>query len=151
MPDKAIASYKQAIALSPAITYRIRAGCALLPSRQVPEAAEQFGNTIARAPGNFQVYINLGAVLSDQGRDAEAEEALLASLHIRETAGAFNSLAPSARIKGDAEAGVPPARHRPKPQGQIPSAQPAIRRAVWAAPPTRMPPITAAWTWHSTN
>jgi serine/threonine protein kinase/tetratricopeptide (TPR) repeat protein len=106
MPDKAIASFKQAIALEPAyyapyselgVLYYFRG--------KYPEAAEQFRNTIARAPGSVQAYINLGAVMSDLGRDAEAEQALMASLRIKESAGAFNSMgAIRAYQKRDAEA-----------------------------------------------
>ena len=106
MPDKAIASYQQAIALEPGYYLPYSELGALYYYRgKYQEAAEQFRNTIARAPGNFQAYINLGAALSDQGRDAEAEEALLASLHIRETAGVFNSLGAIRAYQGrDAEA-----------------------------------------------
>ena len=106
IPDQAIASYKQAIALEPAYYLPYSELGALYYYRgKYQEAAGQFRDAIARAPGNYKAYINLGAVLSDLGRDAEAEQALTASLRIQETAGAFNSLGASRAYQGrDAEA-----------------------------------------------
>jgi serine/threonine protein kinase/tetratricopeptide (TPR) repeat protein len=106
MPDKAIASFKQAIALEPAYyAPHSELGALYYYRGKYQEAAQEFRNTIARAPGNFQAYINLGAALSDLDRDSEAEEALLASLRIKETAGAFNSLGAIRAYQGrDAEA-----------------------------------------------
>jgi tetratricopeptide (TPR) repeat protein len=106
MPDKAIALLKQAIALEPAY-YAPYSELGVLYYRrgQYLDAAEQFRNTIARASRDVQDHINLGAALSDLGRDAEAEKALLASLDIQKTAGAYNSLgAIRAYQKRDAEA-----------------------------------------------
>jgi tetratricopeptide (TPR) repeat protein len=106
MPDKAIAAFRQAIALEPGYYWTYSQLGALYYFRgNYPQAAEQFRNAIARAPGVLQPYINLGGVLSDLGRDAEAEQALFASLRIKETDGALNSLgAIRAFQKRDAEA-----------------------------------------------
>jgi serine/threonine protein kinase/Flp pilus assembly protein TadD len=106
MPDRAIATFKQAIALEPGY-YAAYADLGRLYyfRGRYPEAVEQYRNTIARAPGAVQAYINLGAALDDLGRDDEAEQALIASLRIKETAGAFNSMgAIRAYQKRDAEA-----------------------------------------------
>ena len=106
MPDKAIALLKQAIALEPAY-YAPYSELGVLYYRRGKylDAAEQFRNTIARASRDVQDYTNLGAALNDLGRDAEAEKALEASLNIRKTAGAYNSLgAVRAYQKRDAEA-----------------------------------------------
>jgi tetratricopeptide (TPR) repeat protein len=106
MPDKAIALFKQVIALEPAY-YAPYSELGVLYYRRGKylEAAEQFRNTIARASRDVQDYTNLGAALSDLGRDAEAEKALEASLNIQKTAGAYNSLgAVRAYQKRDAEA-----------------------------------------------
>jgi tetratricopeptide (TPR) repeat protein len=93
MPDKAIAAYRQAIALEPAyyLPYS-ELGVLYYRRGKYPEAAEEFRNTIAHSTGGVQSYINLGAVLGDLGRDAEAEQAFMASLRIRETDGALNSM-----------------------------------------------------------
>jgi serine/threonine protein kinase/Flp pilus assembly protein TadD len=106
MPDKAIAAYQQAIALAPGQSAPYSELGVLYYFRgKYPEAAEQFRNTIARAPDNVQAYVNLGAVMSDMGRDAEAEQALMASLRIAETDGALNSMgAIRAYQKRDGEA-----------------------------------------------
>jgi tetratricopeptide (TPR) repeat protein len=106
LPDKAIATFKQAIALEPAYYAPYsELGVLYYYRGRYPEAAEQFRNTIARASGGVQDYVNLGAVLSDLGRDAEADQALTASLNIQETPGAYNSLgAIRAYQKRDAEA-----------------------------------------------
>ncbi len=106
VPDKAIATFKEAIALEPAYYLPYSELGALYYYRgKYQEAAEQFRYAIARAPGNYKAYINLGASLSDLGRDAEAEQALMASLRIQETPGVFNSLGASRAYQGrDAEA-----------------------------------------------
>jgi tetratricopeptide (TPR) repeat protein len=106
MPDKAIALFKQVIALEPAY-YAPYSELGVLYYRRGKylDAAEQFRNTIARSSRDVQDYTNLGAALSDLGRDAEAEKALEASLNIQKTAGAYNSLgAVRAYQKRDAEA-----------------------------------------------
>jgi serine/threonine protein kinase/Tfp pilus assembly protein PilF len=106
MPDRAIATYQQAIALEPAY-YAAYSDLAYLYyfRGKYPDAAEQYRNTIARAPGAVQAYINLGAVMIDLGRYGEAEQALTASLRIKETESALNNLgAIRAYQKRDAEA-----------------------------------------------
>jgi len=61
--------------------------------------------TIDRAPGMYDAYTNLAAALDNMGMDAEAEQALLKSLELRETARALNSMgAVRAFQKRDAEA-----------------------------------------------
>lgn len=106
MPDKAIATYKQAIALEPGYYAAYSELGVLYYFRgKYLEAAEVFRKTIDCCSGSVQSYINLGAALGDLGRDAEAEQALMASLRIQETAGALNSLgALRAYQKRDAEA-----------------------------------------------
>ena len=93
MPDKAVQAYQQAIELEP-LYYKPYHGLGVFYDYrgEYPEAAENFQKSIDRAPGLFDEYTNLGAALSDLGRDSEAEEALLASLKLRESANALNSL-----------------------------------------------------------
>lgn len=93
MPDKAVQAYQQAIELEP-LYYKPYHGLGVFYyyRGEYPEAAENFQKSIDRAPGLFDEYTNLGAALSDLGRDSEAEEALLASLKLRESANALNSL-----------------------------------------------------------
>ena len=72
---------------------------------EYPQAIENFQRSIDRAPGLFDEYTNLGAALSDLGRDTEAEQALVASLKLQESANALNSLgAIRAYQKRDADA-----------------------------------------------
>jgi adenylate cyclase len=59
---------------------------------KLTEAAQQFQNAVDRAPGLFEAYNLLGAATSELGRFADAEKALAASLKIKETSIAFNSL-----------------------------------------------------------
>jgi tetratricopeptide (TPR) repeat protein len=93
MPEKAIAAYRQAIAIDPGYYAAYSELGVLYYFRgKYLDAAQEFRNTIERAPGTVQSYINLGAVMSDLGRDEEAEQALLVSLKIKETPGALNSL-----------------------------------------------------------
>jgi tetratricopeptide (TPR) repeat protein len=106
MPDKAIEDYRKAIDLEPDYykPYR-RLGAFYYYRGRYLEAAEQYRKAIDRAPGLFDVYTDLGAALSDLGRNEEAEQALLASLKLRETADAWNSLgAIRAYEKRDADA-----------------------------------------------
>ena len=107
IPDKAIATFRQAIALEDPGYYWTysRLGALYYFRGNYPQAAEQFRNAIARAPGVLQPYINLGGVLSDMGRDAEAEQAFSASLRIKETVSALNGLGASRAYQGhDAQA-----------------------------------------------
>jgi len=106
VPDKAIEAYRQAIELDPDYYESYEdLGEYYYYRGNYTEAAEQFQKTTERAPGMFDAYTNLGAALSDLGRDAEAEQALLASLKIHETARALNSMgAMRAYQKRDAEA-----------------------------------------------
>jgi tetratricopeptide (TPR) repeat protein len=93
MPDKAIEAYRKASDMDPAY-YRPfeNLGEFYYYRGRYQEAAEQFQETIKRAPGMFDAYTNLAAALDNLGRDAEAEQALLASLKLRETARALNSM-----------------------------------------------------------
>jgi tetratricopeptide (TPR) repeat protein len=105
-PQKAIKSYLQAIELEPSyykpyeqlgVFYYYRGNYAA--------AVERFQQAIERAPGLYDAYTNLGAALNYLGRDGEAEKALLASLKIKETPRALNSLgAIYAYRRQDAEA-----------------------------------------------
>src|SRR5207248_338046 len=91
---EAVESYQKAISLEPAYyeTYE-EYGVFYYRRGEYSEAAAQFRKAIEYAPGFFDAYTNLGATLSDMGQDAAAEQALLASLQIKETARALNSLA----------------------------------------------------------
>lgn len=93
MPDKAVEDYSKAIELEPDYykPYQ-RLGAFYYYRGRYREAAEQFRKTIDRAPGLFEPYTDLAAALSDLGRNEEAEQALLASLKLRETANAWNNL-----------------------------------------------------------
>src|SRR6266566_561717 len=93
MPDKAIEAYKKAIELDSGYfeSYE-ELGLFYYYRGRYPEAAEQFREAIEKAPGVVDAHTSLGGVLCDLGRYAEAEQALLASLKIRETAAALNDL-----------------------------------------------------------
>jgi serine/threonine protein kinase/tetratricopeptide (TPR) repeat protein len=93
MSDKAIEDYRKAIELEPDYykPYH-RLGAFYYYRGQYLKAAEQFQKAIDRAPGLFEAYTDLGAAFSDLGRNQEAEQALLTSLKLRETARAWNSL-----------------------------------------------------------
>jgi serine/threonine-protein kinase len=106
MPDRAVDAYRKAIQLEPdyykphhdlAVFHYFRA--------EYREAAGQFRESIARAPGRVDEYINLAGTLIDLEENEEAERVLLASLQLRETANAHNNLgAIRAFQKADAEA-----------------------------------------------
>jgi eukaryotic-like serine/threonine-protein kinase len=93
MYNQAVEDYRKAIALEPGYykPYQ-KLGAFYYYRGQYLEAAEQFQKTIDRAPGLFEAYTDLGAAMSDLGRNQEAEQALLMSLKLRETARAWNSL-----------------------------------------------------------
>jgi tetratricopeptide (TPR) repeat protein len=93
MYGKAIEDYRKAIELEPEYykPYQ-KLGAFYYYRGRYLEAAEQFQKTIDRAPGLFEAYTDLGAAMSDLGRNQEAEQALLMSLKLRETARAWNSL-----------------------------------------------------------
>jgi eukaryotic-like serine/threonine-protein kinase len=92
-PDKAIENYQHAIALEPGYYAPYYAlGVFYFYRGQYPRAIEQFRKAIDTAPGLFDAYTNLGAALNYIGRDQEAEQALLQSLRLKETARALNSL-----------------------------------------------------------
>jgi tetratricopeptide (TPR) repeat protein len=93
IPEKAVEVYQQAIAIDPAYYLAYEdLGEYYYYRGKYPEAAEQFRKTIERAPGMYDAYTNLAAALNDLGMDAEAEQALTASLKLRETARALNSM-----------------------------------------------------------
>jgi serine/threonine protein kinase/tetratricopeptide (TPR) repeat protein len=93
MSDKAIENYRRAIDLEPDYykPYH-KLGAFYYYRGRYLDAAEQFQKAIDRAPGLFEAYTDLGAAFSDLGRNQEAEQALLTSLKLRETARAWNSL-----------------------------------------------------------
>lgn len=106
MPDKAVEAYSRAINLDPGYywPYELQ-GVFYYRRAKYPEAAAQFRKVIERAPGNFKPYSNLGATLMDLGRYEEAEQALMQSLKLRETAPALNNVgAIRAYQKRDSEA-----------------------------------------------
>jgi serine/threonine-protein kinase len=93
MPERAVDGYRKAMQLEPgyykphhdlAVFYYFRG--------RYREAAEEFRESIARAPGRVNEYINLAGTLIDLEQDGEAERALLTSLQLRETANAHNNL-----------------------------------------------------------
>jgi serine/threonine protein kinase/tetratricopeptide (TPR) repeat protein len=93
MPGKAIEAYKHAIELDPGYFEPYEElGLFYYYRGRYPEAAEQFKKAIERAPGMADAYTSLGAVLGDLGRYAEGEQALLASLKIKEAPAALNDL-----------------------------------------------------------
>src|SRR5207302_1683419 len=68
-------------------------------------AAEQFQKAADRDHRLVDAYINLGAAMNNLGREAEAEQALLTSLTIRETDFALSNLGAIRAQQGrDAEA-----------------------------------------------
>jgi tetratricopeptide (TPR) repeat protein len=106
MPDKAIKDFLQAIELEPDYYEPYsRFGHFYYFRGKYLEAAEQYRKAIERAPGVFDVYTDLAAALDDAGRYEEAEQALVTSLKLHETADGWNSLgAVRAYEKRDAEA-----------------------------------------------
>ncbi len=93
MPDKAIAAYRKAIELEPDYyePYQ-KLGSFYFYRGRYLEAAEQFQKAIDRAPGVLNAYTNLAGAMTELGRNQEAEQALLMSLKLRETATAWNNL-----------------------------------------------------------
>ncbi len=106
MPERAIDCYRKAIDLDPGYFKPYQHFGVFYYYRGLyREAAEQLQKAIERAPGRVDAYTSLAAALSDAGDDDAAERALRASLEIRETAGAWNSLgAIRAYQKRDTEA-----------------------------------------------
>jgi len=92
-PQQAVLAYRKAIDLDPAfyLPYE-ELGVFYYYRSQYADAAEQFRKAIERAPGVAQPYMNLGAALNDLGRDNDAEQAVRASLKLKETANGYNSL-----------------------------------------------------------
>jgi serine/threonine protein kinase/tetratricopeptide (TPR) repeat protein len=106
MPSQAIEAYQKAIELDPGY-YAGYHGLGVLYyyHGNYTEAARQFQKSIERAPGLFDEYTNLGGTLDELGRDAEAEQALLTSLKLRQTGTALNNMgAMRAYQKRDEEA-----------------------------------------------
>lgn len=106
MPDKAAEAYKRAIGLDPGYyrPYQVQ-GVFFYNRGRLPDAAVQFQKVIERAPGVFNAYSNLGAIMTDLGNYTEAERALTQSLNLRVTAPALNNMgAIRAYQKRDSEA-----------------------------------------------
>jgi tetratricopeptide (TPR) repeat protein len=94
LPAEAIQSYRNAIALDPAYYESYEEfGSFLFHRGEYSKAADQFRKVIQLAPKFYNAYANLGSTSTYMGRDEEAEKALIASLKIKENAGALNSLA----------------------------------------------------------
>ena len=106
MPSEAIQTYQKAIELDPGYYGGYHGlGVFYFFRSKYREAAEQFQKAIDRAPGLFDEYADLGATLLELGRDAEAEQAFLTSLKLRQTSPALNNMgALRAYQKRDAEA-----------------------------------------------
>jgi tetratricopeptide (TPR) repeat protein len=92
-PGKAVENYHKAITLEPGYydPYQ-ELGVFYYYRGNYPEAVEQFKKAIECAPGLYDAYTNLGAALNYLGRDTEAQQALMASIKIKETPRALNSL-----------------------------------------------------------
>lgn len=106
MPEKALATYQEAVHLHPelyepylslGVFYHFRG--------QYDAAAEQFKKATERAPQNYRAFANLGVSLNNAEHYKEAENALRRSLEIRETADAINNMGIVLAAQGrDAEA-----------------------------------------------
>jgi serine/threonine-protein kinase len=93
MPDKAIENCRKAIDFEPGSSEPYQyLGAFYYHRGKYLLAAEQFQKAIDHDHGLADAYINLGAAMSDLGRQTEAEQALLTSLTIKESARALNSL-----------------------------------------------------------
>ena len=106
LAKEAIEHYQKAIALEPDYyeTYE-EFGVFYYGRGEYENAAKQFRKVIQLAPRFINARINLGATLNDMGRDDAAAEALQASLRIKETGRALNSLAAIKAYQGrDADA-----------------------------------------------
>lgn len=93
LPDKALESFHQAIALDP--TYydpHEYLGVFYFRRGNYSEAANEFQQVIALAPRMSNAYTNLGASLEKLDRPADAEKALQSSLALRETPRALNNM-----------------------------------------------------------
>jgi serine/threonine-protein kinase len=91
---EAIESYRKAIGLDPGYYEAYQEFGVFFYNRgEYERAVEQFRDAISRAPGFYEAYTNLGATLNKMGNDSAAEQALLASLKLKETYSALNSLA----------------------------------------------------------
>ncbi len=106
MLDKAIENCQKAIQFEPdaPLLYQ-QLGSFYYYQGKYLLAAEQFQKAVERDHTLADSYASLGAVLNDLGRQAEAEQALLQSLKIRETALALSNLGLIRERQGrDAEA-----------------------------------------------
>jgi tetratricopeptide (TPR) repeat protein len=106
MSDKAIEAYHKAIELEPDYykPYQTLGSFYFYRGRYL-EAAEQFQKAIDRAPGVLDAYTDLAGAMTELGRNQEAEQALLMSLKLRETAPAWNNLGAIRAYQGrDADA-----------------------------------------------
>ena len=93
LPDKAIENCRKAIKLEPdtPLPYQ-QLGLLYYYHGKYLSAAEQFQKAVERDHRSADAYINLGIAMMELGREAEAEQALLTSLTIREDAHALNTL-----------------------------------------------------------
>jgi serine/threonine protein kinase/tetratricopeptide (TPR) repeat protein len=93
MPDKAVEAFQKAIELDPAYFEPYEElGLFYFYRGRYPQAAEEFRRAIDRAPGIVDAYTSLGSVLGNLGQYAEAEQALLSSMKLRETAPVLNDM-----------------------------------------------------------
>lgn len=93
LPDKALESFHQAIALDP--TYydpHEYLGVFYFHRGNYSEAAAEFQRVIDLAHNMYNAYTNLGASLEKLDRPADAEKALRSSLALRETPRALNNM-----------------------------------------------------------
>jgi serine/threonine protein kinase/tetratricopeptide (TPR) repeat protein len=106
MPEKAIETYREAIALDPN-NYQPHQflGSFYFNHGRFAEAAEQFRQATQLAPGLMYDFANLAAALICLGHYAEAEQALSTSLKLRETPMGLNNMGDLLITEGrDAEA-----------------------------------------------
>jgi serine/threonine protein kinase/tetratricopeptide (TPR) repeat protein len=93
MPTRAVEAYQAAIALDPGYFEAYEElGIFFFYRGRYLEAIEQFQKATEKAPGVVDAHTSLGSVLCDLGRYDEAEQALRASLQLKETAPALNDL-----------------------------------------------------------
>ena len=93
LPDKALESFHQAIALDP--TYydpHEYLGVFYFRHGNYSAAAREFQQVITLAPGMSNAYTNLGASFEKLDQPADAEKALRMSLALRETPRALNNM-----------------------------------------------------------
>jgi tetratricopeptide (TPR) repeat protein len=92
-PEKAEATYKQAIALRPNYWRGYdQLGGFYFRTADYPKAEQMFRTATEKDPQSFRSYSNLAAALSAQAKDTEAVDALKKSIALHPTADAYSNL-----------------------------------------------------------